>query len=81
MTSDDDKVVTFIPALILLLKNAEDGKGAPLTENEVLTIRDGATCLMMTRSQAEAMDASRGYPDLDPEDAWAQWQVVREQLG
>ncbi len=77
-TVDDDELVpVFIPALVLLLHEGERAKGSPLTEDEALAIRDNGTCIMLRRSAADAMAESRGYPDLDPEDCWEQWQVVR----
>lgn len=75
--SDDDLVITFIPALVLLLTNAEQEKGRALTEDEVLAIRDGGVCIALARSTVRDMAESRGYDDLDPEDVWTQWQQVR----
>ena len=80
MSADDDLVLQFIPALVAVLLNAERAKGSPLTEVEVLEIRDGATCVRLSRSAAEAATEQRGYPDLDPERCWEQWQDVRTQL-
>lgn len=76
----EDLVIAFSPPLIALLLAAERGKGAPLTETEVLDIRDGATCIRTPRSVAEAVADQRGYPDLDPERCWDQWQAVRTEL-
>ena len=39
-TSDDSLCLVFIPALITVLYAAEKRKGAPLTEKEVIDIRD-----------------------------------------
>ncbi|GAA1726184.1 hypothetical protein [Aeromicrobium alkaliterrae] len=80
MSSDDDLVLQFIPALVAILLNAEREKGSPLAEEEVLEIRDGATCMRLPRSSAEAVAAQRGYDDLDPERVWEQWQSVRTQF-
>jgi SAM-dependent methyltransferase len=73
----DDLVLVFIPALAPLLLRAEQLKGSPLTEAEVLRIRDKATCVSMTREQARKIEEERGYADLDPEEAWAEWQQFR----
>jgi hypothetical protein len=81
MSDEEPIVLVFIPALVALLHNAEMGKGSPLTEDEVIAIRDQGVCMSMAASQAAALETSRGYPDLDPENAWAEWQIVREQLG
>ncbi|GGS35694.1 MULTISPECIES: hypothetical protein [Actinokineospora] len=80
MATEDDLVIEFSPPLIALLLAAERSKGGPLTEEEVLAIRDGATCIRSPRSLAEAMAERRGYPDLDPELCWEQWQAVRTEL-
>ena len=73
-------MLSFSPPLVVLLLSAERAAGRPLTEAEVLEIRDGATCMAVPRSVADAMETSRGYPDIDPEDCWAQWQQVRADL-
>lgn len=80
-TGDDDLVITFVPPLIVLLLAAERSKGRPLTEDEVLDVRDNATAVVLSRSIAEASAQGRGYDDLDPEQCWEQWQEVRGQLG
>lgn len=71
---------TPIPALIVILLNKERDKGAPLTEAEVIEIRDNAVCMILPTSVKMQMDDSRGYPDLDPEYVWEQWQTARLQL-
>lgn len=63
-------VPVFIPSLASLLVRAESLKGADLTEPEALAIRDGAIYMMMSRERAQAMNAGRGYDDLDPENVW-----------
>ncbi|MBP2184261.1 hypothetical protein [Amycolatopsis magusensis] len=79
-SEEDELVIEFSPALVAVLLAAERSKGAPLTEEEVLEIRDGATCIRLPRSLAGAMAEQRGYPDLDPEQCWEQWQTVRTEL-
>lgn len=79
-TSDDDLILVFVPPLVTLLLAAERSKGSPLTEEEVFDVRDGATCIRLRTSIAEAMADERGYADLDPERCWEQWQTVRAQL-
>ncbi|OYW19053.1 MAG: hypothetical protein B7Z52_04120, partial [Burkholderiales bacterium 12-64-5] len=54
---------------------AEDKKGAPLTKEEVHTIRDSGACIMLKTVDARKMDDSRGYRDIDPENCWHDWQV------
>ena len=69
-----------VPALVAVLLNQENEKGSPLTEQEVLEIRDNAACIMMTISVASEMAESRGYDDLNPEYVWEQWQQARLEL-
>lgn len=78
MTTDDEELVpVFIPALRPLLIRAEDLKGEPLTPEEVIGIRDTASCIMMHVGVARKMDESRGYRDIDPENCWYDWQHLR----
>lgn len=70
----------FIPTLAALLTRAEELKGAPLTQAEVLAIRDQGTCMAMRESVALDLEDSRGYADLDPENVWEEWCQMREQL-
>jgi hypothetical protein len=71
--ADDPLTPVFIPALIVLLAHLEKESGRPLTEGEVLSIRDNGTCVMMPTSKAIELDTSRGYNDIDPEKCWEQW--------
>jgi hypothetical protein len=74
-------VITPMPPLVVLLLNLEDAKGAPLTEAEVIEARDGAACVALPASEAEAVARARGYPDLDPENVWAAWLGFKRQAG
>lgn len=80
MPDDPQLVVVFVPALVAILHHEETEKGAPLTEAEVLAIRDKAVCMTVPVSVAAAMEASRGYSDIVAEDAWNEWQAVRVEL-
>ena len=71
----------FVPALVVLLTAAERKAGRPLTQAEVEQITSGGACITMQHRVAQEMERKRGYADIDPEEAWAQWQVVREGLG
>ena len=75
--SNDPLCLVHVPALVVLLKAAEDRKGSPLTEAEVVQIRDDATCIALPLSAAFALEDERGYPDIVPEDCWEEWQRVR----
>jgi len=73
-------IPVFIPGLVVLLHHAERQKGSPLTEQEVLSIRDNGSCMMMRVEHAIALDEKRGYNDIDPERVWEQWQEARNQI-
>ena len=80
-TDENDPLVPVpIPALSMLLLNLERSKGAPLTEIEALAARDKAVCMMLPLSKKRLMDEKRGYLDINPENVWAEWQVLRHQL-
>jgi hypothetical protein len=67
----------FTPPLIALLGAAEERAGAPLTQQQVETIRDQAVCISLKVADVQKLERGRGYADLDPELAWPQWQLVR----
>jgi len=75
----EELVPVPIPALIAILLNQEQEKGTPLTEQEVIEIRDNAVCIMMPISSIKAMEESRGYADLNPEYVWEEWQEARKE--
>lgn len=66
-----------IPALGLLLLHLEKQKGSPLSEAEVVEARDKAASIMLPVSAKRAMDEKRGYEDINPENAWSEWQEFR----
>jgi hypothetical protein len=73
----DQIIITPVPSLVATLLNRERAKGSPLTQSEVETIRDQIECIAMTPEQRAAVDERRGYMDIDPEQAWEEWQVAR----
>lgn len=79
--NDQNLVPVFVPALVAILINTEDKKGSTLTIEEVISIRDSASVIMMEMAHAEKMAESRGYHDVDPENCWYDWQMVRRELG
>lgn len=82
MTSDpQDLIPYFIPSLSAILVNAEDKKGSPLEYDEVIGIRDSSACIMMEIADTRKMDESRGYVDVDPENLWYEWQMLRREMG
>lgn len=76
----DDVIITPIPSLVATLLNKERAKGAALTREEVEDIRDQAPCVALTPDQRTTVDQRRGYPDIDPEHAWEDWQIARIEL-
>lgn len=78
--SSDELAIVPIPALVAILLNREQQKGSPLTEKEVLAIRDGAVCMAAPRDMAAKLAERRGYEDIDPENAWEDWNAIRPTL-
>lgn len=66
-----------IPSFSALLLAAEAKAGRALTRPEVEAVVDGAAVITMEHRDARELELSRGYADLDPERAWAQWALVR----
>jgi uncharacterized protein YegJ (DUF2314 family) len=82
MSDDNEKLVpVFMPALSVVLLNAEDKKGEPLTYDEVIRTRDKSPCIMMRVDHVQQMAESRGYDDIDPDNCWYDWQQLRRELG
>jgi len=80
MSNDEQLCLVFIPALVTILLKAEKEKGGPLTEEEVISIRDSSTCMAVKFSDALKMDDERGYSDIVAEDVWNEWQGIRNEL-
>lgn len=80
MGTSEDLIPVFIPSLVSLLLRHEQDKRSPLTEQEVLSIRDKATVVMVPRSATGPIFERRGYDDVDPERCWEQWQEARKQF-
>ena len=70
-------VLLFVPSLAALLTRAEQLKGQPLTRDEVLRVRDNCPVVVSERDPAAAVEAGRGYSDLDPADPWPGWLKLR----
>lgn len=67
----------FVPPLVAILTAAEAKAGRPLRREEVERLTDAGTCVMMDHGDAQQLELQRGYADLEPSLAWAQWQVAR----
>jgi hypothetical protein len=77
MSENTTLIPVFIPPLARLLVDGEAAKGSPLTELEVVNIRDAAYCVMMPASEADEMTKNRGFHDVEPENCWADWHRLR----
>jgi hypothetical protein len=80
MTDNEDLIIYPVPSLVATLLNLEKTKGSPLTEQEVIEIRDNCPSISIPPDVARRMDVSRGYQDIDPENCWEEWQNARQQL-
>lgn len=69
-----------MPSLGSLLLAAEDKKGDALSEREVEHVRDNAIAIMMRREHAATFYQERGV-DIDPENCWYDFQMLRRELG
>ena len=69
-------IPTIIPALVVLLTARENQLKRPLTRTEVEEITSSCPAVALPLDQVIAMERSRGYADIDPHHAWAQWQLV-----
>jgi len=69
--------IVFVPALMSVLAVAEQDRGAPLTESDVLAIRDAAGAIAVPAAKAADLDKGRGYADLHADRCWQEWQAAR----
>lgn len=76
--NEDELVIVHVPALVAVLAHLENEKGSPLTEAEVLSATDEANAMVMPKSAQRAIEKSRGYTDIDPENAWEEWLAFKE---
>jgi len=75
---DEDLIIYPMPSLVATLLDAEKKKGSPLTEAEVLAVRDKCPSVKLPRNVAAKVTEGRGYQDIDPEHCWVEWQEIRE---
>jgi hypothetical protein len=71
--------IVHIPSLLSWLQRAERQKGSPLSPTEVERVCGMAPAIALQPEQVEAMEAERDYVDIDPRNAWTEWQREREQ--
>jgi hypothetical protein len=80
MSQGERLIIVPVPSLVATLLGAETDKGAPLTELEVLAIRDGAPSVALSEKLAAEVIAKRGYDDIDADNVWQAWQAIRPSL-
>jgi hypothetical protein len=71
-----DLAFLFVPSLAALLDRAEQLKGGPLTEDEVLQIRDAALVTVAPADVVQAVEAERGYAEVDRTDPLRSWEAL-----
>jgi hypothetical protein len=77
---EDRLIMVVMPSLVSLLWRREKEKGSPLTEQEVLEIRDTAPAIALPPEGLAAVEEGRGYRDIDPNNCWPEWQRSRLEL-
>jgi hypothetical protein len=70
-------VPIFIPSLIAILLNGEDVKGECLTREEAEALRDNSYSIMLPESMLDVMKDNRGYRDINPENCWEEYMIIR----
>lgn len=80
MSQSEGLIIYPVPSLLATLINRERAKGSPLTEQEVIQIRDDCPAIATPPDVAKKMDEARGYLDIDPENCWEEWQQARSEL-
>ncbi len=70
--------ILFMPSLAALLCRAEELKGTPLTEEQVLRLRDASLAVITPADVASATVGQRGYAEVDSASAWKSWQAIRK---
>lgn len=73
MTEEEELVPVFTPPLAQMLALAERQKGAPLTEDEAIAVRDKSQCIMLPVSKSQQLAKRLGYNDVYPENCFSDW--------
>ena len=76
---EEDLVIHFMPSLVEMLLFLERDKGATLTQEEVLDLRDNAIGITLRRSTKDKLDEAQGYVDLNPDRIWEEWCAYKSQ--
>lgn len=64
----------FIPSLLSVLIAAKEKKKAPLTDNEILSLRDKLPSIILPDPLIEELNKGRTYRDIDAIDCIAEWR-------
>jgi hypothetical protein len=80
MLQGKNLLIVPVPSLVATLLRTEQDKGSPLTETEVLSIRDNCPSIVMPVDVAAKVAEGRGYDDIDLDKAWEAWQAIRPSL-
>jgi hypothetical protein len=78
MTDSENLVIFPMPSLLATLISREQAKGSPLTETEVIQIRDGCPSVAVPIDAVSKIEEARGYKDIDPERCWVKWLEARK---
>lgn len=76
--SEKKMMQVYNPSLASLLLAAETDKGRPLSEPEVVAIRNSATIIMVPEETAREIENKRGHKDINPENCWEEWCELRK---
>lgn len=71
--------IIFLPPLLQMLVFHEKAKGAALTKEEVLNIRDNAVCMTISEERYKKM-IEHGHQDIDPNNCWQEWCAYKQAL-
>lgn len=80
MKESKDLVKIFVPSLIVLLKNQENINRGALSEADVLDVVSKAIHMEMPRFMRDNLAAQRGFSDISPDNAWAEWNAYKGSL-
>ncbi len=80
MSDSEELIIYPVPSLVATLLSRERAKGTPLTEQEVIEIRDACPSIALRPEDVRKVEERRGYKDIDPENCWEEWQEARKDL-
>ena len=78
--SGDNLIPVFIPGLSAELLMFEQKKRTPLSEDEVNAVLKKAVVIMLPRDEAQKVTQARLVREIDPNDAWNDFQLLKREL-